>query len=133
TTYSHKRADGSEPSLALTMRRFAPSDPNLHNAALQAFALSVGDDFSVGDVLELKFGSELQTIQFLGHVTAFRPYGTADLHLSPNTVLEYDYATSLPDSRREMGFDTAPADLSEANPRVSMVGFAPRIERAHHQ
>ncbi len=125
--------DGSEPSLALTVRRFAPSDPNLHNAALQAFALSAGDDFSVGDVLELKFGSELQTIQFLGHVTAFRPYGTADLHLSPNTVLEYDYATSLPDNRGEKGFDTAPADLSEANPRVSMVGFEPRIERAHHQ
>jgi len=133
TAYSHKLLNGSEPSLALTVRRFAPSDPNLHNAALQAFALSVGDDFSVGDVLELKFGSELQTIQFLGHVTAFRPYGTADLHLSPNTVLEYDYATSVPDSRREKGFDTAPADLSEANPRVSMVGFAPKIERAHHQ
>jgi len=133
TAYSHKLPNGSEPSLALTVRRFAPSDPNLHNAALQAFALSVGDDFSVGDVLELKFGSELQTIQFLGHVTAFRPYGTADLHLSPNTVLEYDYATSVPDSRREKGFDTAPADLSEANPRVSMVGFAPKIERAHHQ
>ena len=133
TTYSHKLLDGSEPSLALTVRRFAPSDPNLHNAALQAFALSAGDDFSVGDVLELKFGSELQTIQFLGHVTAFRPYGTADLHLSPNTVLEYGYATSLPDNRSERGFDTAPADLSEANPRVSMVGFAPKIERAHHQ
>jgi hypothetical protein len=133
TAYSHKLPNGSEPSLALTVRRFAPSDPNLHNAALQAFALSAGDDFSVGDVLELKFGSELQTIQFLGHVTAFRPYGTADLHLSPNTVLEYDYATSLPDNRSEKGFDTAPADLSEANPRVSMVGFEPRIERAHHQ
>ena len=119
TTYSHKRADGSEPSVALTMRRFAPSNPNLHNAALQALALAVGDDFSVGDVVELKFGSELQTIQFLGRVTAFRPYGSADLHLSPNTVLEYSYATSLPDSRREKGFDSSPADLSESNPRVS--------------
>ncbi|MBZ5682648.1 MAG: carboxypeptidase-like regulatory domain-containing protein [Acidobacteriia bacterium] len=133
TSYSHRLPDGSEPSVALTVRRFAPSDPNLHNAALQAFALSAGDDFSVGDVLELKFGSELQTIQFLGRVTAFRPYGSADLHLSPNTVLEYDYATSLPDRRSEKGFDTAPADLSEANPRVSLVGFAPKIERAHHQ
>ena len=133
TSYSHRLADGSEPTMAVTMRRFAPSDPNLHNAALQAFALSASDDFSVGDVLELKFGSELQTIQFLGHVTAFRPYGSADLHLSPNTVLEYDYATSLPDNRSEKGFDTAPADLSEANPRVSVTDFAPKIERAHHQ
>ena len=133
TTYSHKRADGSEPSVALTMRRFAPSDPNLHNAALQALALGVGDDVSVGDVVELKFGSELQTIQFLGRVTAFRPYGSADVHLSPNTVLEYSYATSLPDSRREKGFDSSPADLSESNPRVSMQDYNTKIERAHHQ
>ena len=133
TTYSHKRADGSEPSVALTMRRFAPSDPNLHNAALQALALTVGDDFSVGDVVELKFGSELQTIQFLGRVTAFRPYGSADVHLSPNTVLEYSYATSLPDSRREKGFDSSPADLSESNPRVSVQDYNTKIERAHHQ
>jgi hypothetical protein len=133
TAYSHKRADGSEPSVALTMRRFAPSNPNLHHAALQALALAVGDDFSVGDVVELKFGSELQTIQFLGRVTAFRPYGSADVHLSPNTVLEYSYATSLPDSRREKGFDSSPADLSESNPLVSMKDYNTKIERAHHQ
>lgn len=133
TSYSHRLMDGSEPSVALTVRRFAPSDPNLHNAALQALALSASDDFSIGDVLELKFGSELQTIQFLGRVTAFRPYGSADLHLSPNTVLEYDYATSLPDNRSEKGFDSAPADFSESNPRVSMQGFASKIERAQHQ
>ena len=132
-TYSHALPDGSGPSMAVTMRRFAPSDPNLHYAALQALALGVGDDFALGDVLELKFGSELQTIQFLGHVTAFRPYGSVDLHASPNTIVEYDYATSLPDTRSEKGFDSAPADLSEADPRVSMVNFATRLERAHHQ
>ena len=38
---------------------------------------------SVGDILEFKFGSELQTIQFLGHLTAFRPYGSADLPSLP--------------------------------------------------
>jgi hypothetical protein len=131
--YSHRLPDGSGPSMAVTMRRFAPSDPNLHYAALQALALNTGDDFTVGDVLELKFGSELQTIQFLGRVTAFRPYGSVDMHFSPNTVVEYDYATSLPSTRAEKGFDSAPADLSEADPRVSMVNFATRLERAHHQ
>jgi Carboxypeptidase regulatory-like domain len=132
-SYSHRLPNGSEPSLAVTVRRSAPSDPNLHNEVLQALALSAGDDFAVGDVLELKFGSELQTIQFLGRVTAFRPYGTADLHLSPNTILEYSYATSRPDNRAERGFDSSSADLSEANPRVSMAGFAAKLERAHHQ
>ena len=131
--YSHRLRDGSGPSMAVTVRRFAPSDPNLHYAALQALALNAGDDISLGDVLELKFGSELQTIQFLGHVTAFRPYGSVDLHPSPNTVVEYDYATSLPNTRAEKGFDSAPADLSEADPRVSMTNFTTRLERARHQ
>ena len=132
TTYSHRLADGSAPTLGLTVRRFSASDPNLHNAALQALALSAGDDFTVADVLELKFGSELQTVQFLGHATAFRPYGSADLHLSPNTVLEYGYATSRPDMRTEKGFDSSPADLSESNPRISLIGYSPKMESAHH-
>jgi len=133
SSYSHKLADGSTPAVGLTVRRFSPSDPNLHNAALQAIALSASDDITLGDVLELKFGSELQTIQFLGHLNAFRPYGSADFHLSPNTVIEYAYVTSRPDPRSEKGFDSAPADLSESDPRVSLVGFAPRMEDAHHQ
>jgi hypothetical protein len=131
--YSHRLPDGSGPSMAITMRRFAPSDPNLHNAALQALALTAANDLTIGDVLEFNIGSELQTIQFLGHVTAFRPFGSVDLHLSPNTVVEYRYATSLPNTRAEKGFDSAPADLSEADPRVSMANFATRLERAHHQ
>jgi hypothetical protein len=133
TTYSRKLPDGSEPTFGLTVRRFAPSDPNLHNAALQALALSAGDDINLGNVVELKFGSELQTIQFLGRVNAFRPYGSADVHLSPDTVVEYAYATSVPNTRTEKGFDTSPADLSEADPRVSLMGFSPKLERAHHQ
>ena len=101
--YSHRLKNGSEPTMALSVSRFAPADPNLHNAALQALALSAADDFVLGDVLELKFGSELQTIQFLGHLTAFRPYASADFHLSPNTVVEYDYTTSRPDTAHRKG------------------------------
>jgi hypothetical protein len=132
-SYSYSLADGSEPTMGLTMHRFAPSDPNLHNAALQALALSAGDDITLGDVLELKVGSELQTIQFLGHATAFRPYGSADFQIAPNTILEYGYATSRPDMRAAKGFDSAPADMSESNPRISLLGYAPQVESAHHQ
>ena len=132
TTYSNRLPDGSTPTLGLTVRRFSPSDPNLHNAALQSLALSASDDITVADVVELKFGSELQTVQFLGHATAFRPYGSARLHLSPNTILEYDYTTSRPDPRAEKGFDSSPADLSESNPRVSLMAYAPKLESAHH-
>ena len=131
--YSRRLPNGSQPTMALSVSRFAPADPNLHNAALQALALSAADDFVVGDVLELRFGSELQTVQFLGRLNAFRPYASADFHLSPNTVVEYDYTTSRPDTRTEKGFDSAPADLSESNPRISLLSFSPRIESAHHQ
>ncbi len=131
-SYSHKMDNGSEPQVAFTMRRLAAPDSNLHNSVLQALALTTSDDFTLGNILELRFGSELQTIQFMGRVTAFRPFGSANLHLSPKTVLEYRYATSQPDSRMDKGFESAPADLSESGPHVSLAGFSPGLERAHH-
>ncbi|MBZ5704995.1 MAG: carboxypeptidase-like regulatory domain-containing protein [Acidobacteriia bacterium] len=132
-SYLHKMDNGSEPQVALTMRRLAAPDVGQRNAALQALSLTTSDDFTVGNVLELKFGSELQTIQFMGRVSALRPFGSADLHLSPNTVVEYSYTTSQPDGRLEKGFESAPADLSESGPHVSIAGFSPAVERAHHQ
>jgi Carboxypeptidase regulatory-like domain len=131
--YSHRLPDGSGPSVAVTMRRFAATDPNLHYAALQSLAFNAAQDFTIGDALEIRVGSELQNVQFLGHVTAFRPYGAIDLHASPNTIVEYDYATSLPSSLDEKALDSAPADLSEAEPRISMTNFNTQLERAHHQ
>lgn len=130
-SYSHKMENGSEPELSLTMRNLPAPDASLHS--FQALALTTADSFALGDVVELKFGSELQTVQFMGRVTAFRPFGSADLHLSPNTVLEYSYATSEPDRRMDKGFDSAPADLSESGPRVSMASYSSTVERAHHQ
>jgi hypothetical protein len=101
-------------------------------AALQALAFSASDSINIGDKLGLSFGSELQTVQFTGRVTAVRPFGSADYHLTPNTVVEYRYATSEPNMRMAKGFDTAPADLSESGPRASLVGWQPSLERAHH-
>ena len=134
TSFKHQLSNGATPELAFTMRRLAsPLMLGQHSADLEALALSVGDDVSLGDVLELKFGSELQTVQFMGRVTAFRPFGSIAAHLSPDTMIEYRYTTSRPDSREVKGFDTAPADLSETDPRVSMAAFSPAIEKAHHQ
>ena len=130
-SFKHKMDDGSQPSFALSMWNLPSPDITLHN--LQGIALTTSDDVVLGDAMELNFGSELQTIQFMGRVTTFRPFGTADIHLSPNTVLEYRYATSEPNSRLEKGFDLAPEDGNEAAPRVSMVSYATTVEHAHHQ
>jgi len=131
--YSHRMPDGSDPELALTVRRFATPDTVLHNGALQALSLRLSDSATIADFLELHFGTEFQTIQFMGRVSALKPFGSARVHLSPNTVLEYRYATSEPNTRAAKGFDSAPADLSESGPRVSLVDSGAVLERARHQ
>src|SRR5205807_1774601 len=54
----------------------------------------------------------------------------------PSTVLRTSYAHALPDgSRPEMALTvrrSASADMSETNPRVSVAGFSPALERARH-
>ena len=134
TSYANRFNSGFEPTVAFTIRRLnSPDVNNLHGASLQALSLSTSDRMTLGDVLELKFGSELQTIQFMGRVNAFKPFGSADLHLTPNTVVEYQYASSIPNTRMEKGFDSAPSDLSETGPRMSITNFAPAVERGYHQ
>ena len=130
-SFQHKMENGSEPSFAVTMWNLPAPDVALHG--LQSLALTTSDDMALGDVLELKFGSELQTIQFMGRVTTFRPFGTADLHLSPDTVLQYRYATSEPGNRMDKGFESEPGDVSESMPHVTMTAYATTVEHAHHQ
>ena len=133
SSYKHRMANGSTPEIAFTMRRLSAPDLGVRNAQLEALAMTTSDEINIDNVLELKFGSELQTIQFMGRVTAFRPFGSVAAHLSPDTVVEYRYSSSRPDSRAEKGFESAPADLSESDPRVSMTRYSSAIERAHHQ
>ena len=132
-TYSHSLPDGSGPSMGVVVHRFAPSDPNLHNASLQAVGFSAAEDVIAADTVEMKFGSEMQTIQFLGRMTAVRPFGSVDAHVSPNTVVGYAYATSLPHSPQEQGIDSMPSDVNETDPRVSVSNFSTKLESAHHQ
>jgi Carboxypeptidase regulatory-like domain len=131
--YSHPLPDGSGPSMGVVVHRFAPSDPNLHNASLQAVGFSAADDITAGNLVELKFGSELQTIQFLGRMTAFRPFGSADVHVTPDTIVSYGYTTSLPHSRQEQDFDSGPSDTYQTDPRVSVDNFTTKLESARHQ
>ena len=128
-TYTHRMENGSTPRIAFTMRRFATPDSVLHDGALQALSLTTSDDFTLGNALEFKAGSDLQTIQFMGRVTAARPFGSVALHLSPDTVVEYKYATSEPNTRLEKGFDSAPADSSPMRPTCSACPARPAPAR----
>ncbi len=131
--YTRDTNDGWSPSVALVIRHFAAPDSAPRGGALEAIAMSYSDGFSVGDLMDFKVDAQGQAIQFLGHeVNAFRPAATADIHLGDNTILEYRYTTSEPDSRASKGFDSAPADLSESGPRMSMINGNPLLENAHH-
>jgi hypothetical protein len=130
-SFSHKMENGSEPRFAVTMQTL-PAPFTMANATLQSLAMATSDNLTMGDVVELHFGSELESIQFLGRITTFRPYGTADVHLTPNTVVEYRYATSEPADPMTRGFDSAAPDLTDSQPRISMVNYDPEVEHAHH-
>src|SRR5208337_11263 len=121
-SYRRQNEDGWTPEIAFTVRRFSSPDTVPHGGALQAVAMSYSDGFSVGDLIDFQFGGDAQAIEFLGReVNAFRPAGTADMHLTSNLTLEYRYSTEEPNTRASKGFDSAPADLSESGPRMTMV------------
>src|SRR5258708_19642686 len=104
------------------------------SATLQALSVSSSDRIVLGNKLEMKLGSELQTIQFMGRVHAFKPFGSADLHITPNTVLEYQYASSIPNTRLEnrLGedgsgdyrFGPPPPNLSHIAPPTLLAKFS---------
>jgi len=133
SSYTHKFANGSEPLIQVTARRLAAPDASLHTSALQSLALTTSDVMTLGDVVELRFGSEMQTVQFMGRVNAFQPFGSVDLHLSPDTVVEYRYASSLPSSYLEKAVDRSPSDVGDDVPRMSIASYSPALEKLHHQ
>ena len=139
TTYTSHYSPFFEPSVSIAaLRTNSPDFNSMPGATLQALSVTSSDRVVLGDLLEMKFGSELQTIQFMGHVNAYKPFASADLHISPNTVMEYQYASSVPDSRLEDRgsadhIDTASTDPGAAGPRMSMTRFSPAVERARHQ
>ena len=130
--YSHRFDSGAHPEFALTIRRFGPPSSVVPGGALEALALSVSDSTNIADVIELDYGGALQTIQFGQRVSGFNPYASIAYSVRPGTMVQYRYATSEPDMRAAKGFDTAPADLSESGPRMSLVDSSPALERAHH-
>ena len=132
-SYRRPNGDGWTPAFALVVRRFSTPDSVPHRGALGALSFSYGDGFSLGDLMDFRFGGDAEAIQFLGReVNVFRPSGTLDVHLASNTILEYRYATEEPNTRLSKGFDSSPADLSESAPRMSMVDGKPLLESAHH-
>jgi hypothetical protein len=128
--YSREMPDGSYPEIALSAKHFASLNPD--QPAIQALALSMANSMTFGESLEVEYGGETQMIQFKERATSYHPFANVSAHPGKNTILQYRYATSAPNLRSAKGFDTAPADLSESNPRVTMTAQGQRVERASH-
>jgi len=132
--YSQELSDGSRPEVSFTARRSTPPDPALRGTALSTFSLRVADSMNLADVIELKFGSELQTLQFIKRTSALLPFGSAEVHLGSNTVAAYRYASSSPVSRLASEREALPIEPMQVGPRVSVNGFSAELQRgAHHE
>jgi hypothetical protein len=131
-SYKHSLANGSEPQIALTMRRFATSDLLTHHAGVNALSLGLSDHVALSNFLEAEYGGELQSIQFRGRATAFRPFATFTGHLGDNTTVQYAFRTSRPNTGAELGISSLMPDLSGTDPRVALYEGEAKIERASH-
>lgn len=132
-SYATDFGTGSHPRFTVTYRHLASPGLAVQNAAYSAVGMTTSDHMSVADIIDLSYGADLEAVEFARRVTAFRPFGALDLHLSPDMVVEYRYATSVPDTRSAKGFDSAPADLTESGPRMALANGLPQIEHAQHQ
>lgn len=132
-SYAHDFGEASRPALAITYRRFASPGIGVGNAPYGAIEMNSSNRTTVAGIIDLQYGAALQSLEFAKRVTAFRPYGSVTVHLSPDTIVEYRYATSEPDTRADKGFDSAPADLSESGPKMALAGGVPDVEHAEHQ
>ncbi len=122
---------GMGPEMALSIRRFAAPQNGAHFGSFQAVTFSYSNGFSIGELLDVRVGSEVQAIQFMGRANALRPYGSLDVHVARNTVLEYKYTTSEPNPIG-MAADGGPVDAAQSGPRVSLYNNDPLLENAHH-
>jgi hypothetical protein len=131
-SYAHNIGETSRPTFTVTFRHFAMPGSAILNSPYSAIEMSSSDSVTLGGLIDLSYGADMQSMEFANRVTALRPHGSVTVHLSPNMVVEYHYETSEPDTRASKGFDSAPADLSESGPRMALLNGNPEVEKAAH-
>jgi hypothetical protein len=132
-SYTQDFGSVSHPTFTVIYRRFAAPGVPVENSPYAAVEMNTSDSMSVADFIDLQYGAAVQSLEFAKRTIAFRPYGSVAMHLSPNFVLQYRYATSEPDTRSAKGFGNAAVEISESGPRMALAAGAPNVERAIHQ
>lgn len=131
TSYKHQFSSGETPTFAVTLRHTAPTGTAITNA-LSSIAFTFSNTTNIGGLIDLRYGSEVQDVQFIRHISGVRPFASAGLHLGKNTLIEYRYATSEPESPFDRALENGD-DGAVTTPRISVVALAPALERDRHQ
>ena len=131
TSYKHQFANGDTPTFAVTLRRTAPSGSAITNT-LNSIAFTFSNTTNIAGLLDLSYGSEVQDVQFIRHISGIRPFAAAGVHIGKNTVVEYRYATAEPTSPFDRALGKGD-DTEISTPRMSVVDLAPALERDRHQ
>jgi len=132
TSYKHQFANGDTPTVAVTLRHTAPPGSVASNA-LSSLAFTFSNTTNIGGLVDLSYGSEVQGVQFIRHISGVRPFANAGVHLGKDMVVEYRYATAEPASAFDRALDNGGDDDAVPMPRLSVVGYAPALERDRHQ
>src|SRR3954468_4367457 len=130
-SYKHKFANGDTPTMAVTLRHTAPPGSAINNS-LSSVAFTFSNTTNVAGLIDLNYGSEVQGVQFIRHISGVRPFASAALHLGKSTLLEYRYATAEPASPFDHAIEDGDSG-SVPSPRLSVVAMAPALERDRHQ
>src|SRR6476661_6089065 len=97
-SYAHDIGDSSRPTFTVTYRHFAAPGVAVQNSPYAAIEMSSSDSTTIAGFIDLTYGADLNSLEFANRIIALRPHGSVDVHLSPNMVVEYRYATSEPDT-----------------------------------
>jgi len=120
------RAFGNHHSLMSVSARQVASVAGLPD--LRVISLNDADNTELGDSIHVEYGAFLNAVSLLRTLRTIDPYARVQFRLTPTSGVEYRFATATPPLR----FAGDHAEVADPTPRVTMVGFRPRMEHAQH-
>jgi len=133
TSYSHELA-GGKPVVSVTMRQLylpervgpvlAGTDAGI--PILRTLSASVDNRTQVTDNVSVQYGSQVDMVSFLDHLTYLSPYARLSWAVDDATDLEVAYSSG--NARPEMG--DATADEAELRQDLNTLGMFPRLSLA---
>jgi hypothetical protein len=133
TSYSHELA-GGKPVVSVTMRQLylpervgpvlAGTDAGI--PILRTLSASVDNRTQVTDNVSVQYGSQVDMVSFLDHLTYLSPYARLSWAVDDATDVEVAYSSG--NARPEMGDSTA--DEAELRQDLNTLGMFPRLSLA---